>query len=228
MEHSPASLEVGLRWHTTSSQWGGEGFEGWSNSPNKAAIGMGGPRQRKTLSGQQEASQLFLFFSTAGQENSSERQTWIVCQRDLAPPPPPLFLVWPHPLAAPNRRSTGWLSRDSEPPLSASYLAVPHSFLPPLWLLHHPSPSIAESFCFVSPRGGVRLSNGATKMAGCAGEREWAIEMKNRLCRQSKTLPSPGPSSSSQRGILLDLLPHTISTDHAHYVFNSSILCKTG
>lgn len=34
--------------------------------------------------------------------------------------------------------------------------------------------------------------------------------------------------SSSQRGILLDLLPHPLSTDHAHYVFNSSILCKTG
>lgn len=188
---------------------------------------MGGPgRGRHSLANRKLASS-FYFYSTAGQENSSERQTWIVCQRDLAPPPPPGFLVWPHPLAAPNR-STGWLSRDSEPPLSASYLAVPHSFLPPLWLLHHPSPSIAESFCFVSPRGGVRLSNGATKMAGCAGEREWAIEMKNRLWRQSKTLPSPGPSSSSQRGILLDLLPHTISTDHAHYVFNSSILCKTG
>lgn len=39
----------------------------------------------------------------------------------------------------------------------------------------------------------------------------------------SKTLVS-----SSQRGILLDLLPHTLSTDHAHNVFNSSILCKTG
>lgn len=120
---------------------------------------MGGPgRGRHSLANRKLASS-FYFYSTAGQENSSERQTWIVCQRDLAPPPPPGFLVWPHPLAAPNR-STGWLSRDSEPPLSASYLAVPHSFLPPLWLLHHPSPSIAESFCFVSPRGGVRLSNG--------------------------------------------------------------------
>lgn len=43
------------------------------------------------------------------------------------------------------------------------------------------------------------------------------------LTSVSKTLVS-----SSQRGILLDLLPHTLSTDHVHNVFNSSILCKTG
>lgn len=50
----------------------------------------------------------------------------------------------------------------------------------------------------------------------------------HQICCQSISLPSLRPSSSSPLGFLLDLLPHTISTDHAHYVFNSSILCKTG
>lgn len=51
----------------------------------------------------------------------------------------------------------------------------------------------------------------------------WICRGAVNLISFSKTLVS-----SSQRGILLDLLPHTLSTDHTHYVFNSSILCKTG
>jgi len=79
------------------------------------------------------------------------------------------------------------------------------------------------------------VSNRATETEG--GEEYGSDRLKrkqtghghDRGCvRQSTSLPPPRPSSSSERGILLDLLPHTLSTDHAHYVFNGSILCKTG
>lgn len=67
-----------------------------------------------------------------------------------------------------NGRGIWWLSRDSEPPFSASYLAVPHSSLSPSSLLFGYStirlpPSLG--FCFFSPRE-VSVSNRATEMEG--------------------------------------------------------------
>lgn len=85
------------------------------------------------------------------------RQTHLVHHFDLALPPPLLFLVWPRPLPAPNRKWEEHLvaKQRQRAPFSASYLAVPHSSLSPSSLLFgYPTirlpPSLA--FCFLSPR----------------------------------------------------------------------------
>lgn len=71
----------------------------------------------------------------------------------------PLFLVWPHPLPDPTRKWEEHLvakQRQRAPlfcliPRRSSLL--PLSFLPPLWLFHHLSPSIA-GFLLFQPSGG--------------------------------------------------------------------------
>lgn len=139
LEHSPASQAVGLRWCTTPSKWG-EGFEGWTNSHNRAALG--GHRQRETLSGQQEASQFFFLLvnrTPAGDKLSlSVTLIWLCLLH--------CFFSFGHTHFLPqtgNGRSIWWLSRDSEAPF------LPHTspFLTPPSLLPPSSSVIPPSLC---------------------------------------------------------------------------------
>ena len=79
-----------------------------------------------------------------------------------------------------NGRSIWWLSSDSKPSNSASYLAVPHSSLSPSSLLFGfstiTSPSIA-GFLLFQPSGGECVEQG-NRDGGWRREREWPIEKK--------------------------------------------------
>lgn len=208
----------------------GEGFEGWTNSHHRAAIGGHTGRERHSLANRKLASTFICWSVRQRETNSSITLIWLrlLCR----------FSSFGHAHFLPqtgNGRSTWWLNRDSEPSFSASYLAVPHSSLSPSSLVTPPSVSLHRwVFAFSAlGRWACRTGQQRRRVEGRTGVTDWK---ENRLwawiyrgsVRQSTSLPSPRPSSSSQRGILLDLLPHTLSTDHAHYVFNSSILCKTG
>lgn len=120
---------------------GGEGFEGWTNSHHRAAVG--GHGQRETLSGQQEASQLFypLVNKTPVRDKltSSFTLIWLclLCR----------FSSFGHTHFLPqtgNGRSTWWLSRDSEPPFlpHTSPFLTPPSLLPPFSLVIPPCVSL--------------------------------------------------------------------------------------
>lgn len=129
-----------------------------------------GPRaERHSLANRKLASSFFHW-------SINERQTHLVGHLDLALPPPPLFLVWPRPLPATDRKWEEHLvaKQRQRAPFSASYLAVPHSSLSPSSLLFGYStiplpPSLG--FCFFSPRGSVCVSNRATETAGL--RKEW-------------------------------------------------------
>lgn len=150
-----------------------------------------------------------------------------------------LFLVWPHPLPAPNRKWEEHLvaKQRQRAPFSASYLADPHSSLSPSSLLFgFPTiglpPSLA--FCFLSPRE-VSV-NRATEKEGGGENGSDRLKRKQTLGMDLQRI-CPSINFTSFSKTLLFLLAwspigfaatHTLSTDHAHYVFNSSILCKTG
>lgn len=127
----------------------GEGFEGWTNSHNRAALG--GHGQREKLSGQQEASQLFFLLvnsSPAGDKLSSSVTTIWLCLLQR-------FFLFGHThflAQTGNGRSIWWLSRDSEPPfMPHTSSLLPRSFLP-LWLFNISLPT-SLGFCFFGLSG---------------------------------------------------------------------------
>lgn len=164
-----------------------EGCEGWWNSYIRAATG--GRREGKTLSGQQEASQLFSFFScwsvkTPAKDKltSSGTSIWFHFLHQF-------FLVWP--ARCPRPEARGAFGGNVETPSSPLCL-IPHrfsllllSFLPPLWLLYLPSPLTGGFsfsflfffpvflFFFFSPLGGTCSSCRATEWKR---DREWRLK----------------------------------------------------
>lgn len=131
---------------------GGEGFEGWTNSHNRAA--QGGHGQRETLSGQQEASQFFfpLVNRTAAGDKLSLSVTLIwLCLLHC-------FFSFGHTHFLPktgNGRSIWWLSKDSEPPFlpHTSPILTPPSLLPPSSSVTPPSLSLYHWFFAFSAFG---------------------------------------------------------------------------
>lgn len=79
------------------------------------------------------------------------------------------------------------------------------------------------------------MSNRAKETEGGGKKGSGRLKRKQTLGMDLQRIcPSVSLTSLSKTLLFLSawnpigLLPHTLSTDHAHYVFNSSILCKTG
>lgn len=139
---------------------------GMDQQPHKAAVR--GPQQRETLSGQKEASQLFysLVNKTPAKDKltSSVTLIWLCLLR--------CFAWFGHARFLPqtgNGRSNWWLSKRQRAPffclIPRRSSLLPLSFLPPLWLSHHPSPSIA-GFLLSQPFGRWVWT----------GQRRWRVE----------------------------------------------------
>lgn len=134
---------------------GGEGFEGWTNSRNRAAAG--GHWQRHSLANRKRASSLLLVCKMPARDKlvSSVTLIWLclLCR----------FSSFGHTHFLPqseNGRSVWWLIRDSEPPFlpHTSPFLIPPSLLPPSLLFGYctcPSPSITglSPFLLLLPSG---------------------------------------------------------------------------